>query len=109
MTVEHDAQAALRLTALRAASEEANRRCGDHPLRSSERLWFLGVAMAADHAAHPERIDARPRHWLEGEEVALREGYLAMESRLGALVGGADFPGRIRLPEPEVRPWAIRP
>ena len=101
MTTEHDVRSGLLRETLRGAMDDARERCASLANDSSDRHFFLGVAAAADDGVRPERAEARPDGWLDMEDQSFREGYLAMQARIAALVmSGFELPGRLGLPEP---------
>jgi hypothetical protein len=102
MTTDHDVRSALLKQMLRRAMDEAGERSASLPLDSSDRHFFLGVAAAAADEVHPERAEARPDDWWEREDLAFREGFLAMQARIAALVMTAgELPPQLHLPDPE--------
>ena len=101
MTTEHEVRRSMLKEALRGVMEEARERSASLADGSPDRHFYLGVALAAADQVHPETAGARAPGWLEEEDLALREGYLAMESRIAALVMSDELPVRVRLPDPE--------
>ena len=100
MTTDHEVRSSIRKEVLRGVLDEARDRSASLPAGCPDRQFYLGVALAAADQVHPEVSDARAPGWLDEEDLALREGYLAMQARIAALVMSGELPVRIHLPEP---------
>lgn len=96
-------QRVILLPALREVVKATVSERGRLPLESRERQFYLGVEAAAQGILRPETLAGRSEDWLAHESSEFREGYLAMQAEITAVVATGNVPMRLTVPQPPGR------